>query len=130
MFHRISRNLIAATIVPLAFGRHINCQEEARRKKENEERKIANLSKYKNLILLPGSANMKLAEDVASHLGVELGKIETARFVYIYAYYVRFKILIPCFNVLTDMLMVKYAVNYTIQFVGSMYLSSRAVPRL
>jgi hypothetical protein len=76
MFQRISRSLVAAVATPFALGAHAYSEEEAKRK---AIAKVANLSKYKNLILLPGSANVRLAEDIASHLGVELGKMETAR---------------------------------------------------
>lgn len=75
MLHRISRRLVAASVVPIALGAHATCEHRG----QPAAPPIASLGKYSNLIVLPGSANMKLAEDIAFHLGVELGKIETAR---------------------------------------------------
>lgn len=85
MFLRASRRLVAAVTVPLAFGARALCEDE--KKSKFVAPQISNLSKYKDLIVLPGSANPKLAEDVANHLGVSLGRMETARYCDVLFYF-------------------------------------------
>ena len=77
MLLRASRRLVAAAAVPMVFGAKAVCEDEKKSKLTPPQ--ISNLSKYKDLIVLPGSANPKLAQDVANHLGVSLGRMETAR---------------------------------------------------
>ena len=76
MFCRISRSLVTAAALPFALGVRAASEQPTSPKPHPP---ISNLSKYHDLIVLPGSANPQLAKDVAAELGVELGRMETAR---------------------------------------------------
>lgn len=80
MLKRVSRGLLTAAAVPLALCSGVASENE----KKLTAASISNLSKYKDLIVLPGSANPQLAKDIAKELGVELGHLETARLVLFY----------------------------------------------
>ena len=74
MFYRRLIRTCAAAAAPIAFTNFAQCDKPKQAKPV-----ISNLSKYEDLILLPGSASLKLAENIATHLGVELGHLKTAR---------------------------------------------------
>lgn len=74
MLCKLARGAIAAAALPLLMGVGSRCEDS-----KQVAPAISNLSKYKDLIVLPGSANPQLAKDVAAELGIELGSMETAR---------------------------------------------------